>query len=98
MATTADGSAAAYKTATPEEWRAAYEAKIADLARETRRTSMLSAALRRLYNGYAGAAKDAGYLPHQIRRFFTAGFPPDELEALLSALPEDEREWISADD
>lgn len=80
--------------ATPDEWRAAYEAKIADLARETLRTSTLSAALRRLYMGYCGAAKDAGYLPHQIRRYFVSGFPPDEREAVLAALPDDERQWV----
>lgn len=80
--------------ATPEQWRAAYEAKIADLARETQRTTTLNAVVRRMYDALAGWGKDAGYQPHQVRRFFLNGFPSDERDALLAALPDMEREWV----
>lgn len=90
---TSDGTAA-----TPEQWRASYEAKIADLARETQRTSALSAVIRRMFVALAGAWDESGVLEHQRRRFYVQGFPPDEREALLAALPDEEREWVLTDE
>ena len=88
----------AESVATPEQWRAAYEAKIADLARETLRSSTLNKVVRRMYDALAGWGKDAGYEPHQVRRFFLNGFPPDERDALLAALDEPNRQWVLTGD
>ena len=53
------------ETATPEQWRAAYEAKVEDLARETRRVSVLVAALQ--FEGHRGSQ-----LPHRWCRLCQA--------------------------
>jgi hypothetical protein len=77
-----------------------WEAKRMDLVtlsperRETERASLFAKVMRRLYT-MSGWGKDAGYHEHQIRRFFRSGFPPDELEALLSVLDPAEVEWIN---
>jgi hypothetical protein len=80
--------------ATIEQWRDAYQAKIDDLAHETLRASTLVKVVQRMYRAMPGWGQDAGYLPHQVRRFFMDGFPPDEREALLAVLDEADRHWL----
>lgn len=86
-----------YTPATVDEWRAAYEAKVDDLARETLRTSALSGAARRLWEAYCAACRQRGASEVQVARFVVRGFPPAERDALIDALaltnPAD-AEWI----
>lgn len=84
--------------ATEEQWRATYEAKVEDFARETRRTSVLSAVVRRLVETVSVEFAASGYSQKRCLRFWNDGFPPDEREALLTALRgshlDDTATWI----
>lgn len=70
-----------------EGMTAAYEAKIQDLARETRRSTVLVALAVRLYDVMMNAAIDfRPWNDRDFRRLFDGGFPPEEREALTAAL------------
>lgn len=66
-----------------------YEAKVQDLATETLRVSAAYAALRRTISNILLAAR-LGEPPLYSGEFFDKGFPPEEREALRTALGEED--------
>lgn len=74
-----------FRPATPEEWRVAYEAKIQDFARETLRSSTLSALALRLYDTLMAEVRDR-WSSSERSHYFSRGFPPEEKATLVAAL------------
>lgn len=66
-----------FSPATPEQWRAAYEGKIADLAQETMRTSLLMRLVRTLW--HVIEVESPTFNP-------STGLPPDERLALSAVV------------
>lgn len=75
-------------SATVDEMRAAYEAKIDDLRRETLRSSTLAAVVRRLYHAYRVEVRGR-YADATVAQFFADGFPPDEIRSLIAVVEAD---------
>lgn len=73
------------RPATTEEWRTAYEAKIQDFARETLRSSILSAVALRLYDTLMAEVSDR-WSSSERAHYFSRGFPAEEKAALVAAL------------
>lgn len=77
-----------------------YELKIADLAAETRRNTLLAAATRRLYDTLTAEFRVRGYSGSTVRDFYLSGFPEDERAALIAALRSQGvyADWMEAPD